>query len=82
MSKTAGRPDLVEARGSQFKTMFSYLVLVKVIHSLCDTITVIHPHYPGKPGDEAGITWRWVDGRVRASSTLIPGVSNAEPLYP
>lgn len=44
--------------------MFSYLVLVKLIHSLCDSITIIHPHHPGKPGDKASIAWRWVDVRV------------------
>lgn len=34
-----------------------YLVLVKLIHSLCDPITVIQPQHPGKLGDEASIPW-------------------------
>lgn len=32
-----------------------YLVLVELVHGLCDSIAVIHPHDPGKPGDEASI---------------------------
>lgn len=34
-----------------------YLALVKLVHSLCDPITVIQPHHAGKPGDEASIPW-------------------------
>lgn len=36
----------------------SYLVLVKFIHSLCDTLAVIDPHHPGKLRDEASIAYR------------------------
>lgn len=39
-----------------------YLALVKLVHSLCDPITVIQPHHAGKPGDEASIPW----GRKRS----------------
>lgn len=41
-----------------------YLVLVKLVHSLCDPIAVIHPQHPGKPGDKASIAW----GRKRSGS--------------
>lgn len=34
-----------------------YLVLIKLVHGPCDPVTVIHPHHPGKPRDEASIAW-------------------------
>lgn len=41
----------------------TYLALVKFIHGLREPIVVIHPHHPGKAGDEASIAW---EGRRRS----------------
>lgn len=54
----------------QARALFSYLVLVKLIHSLCDSISVIHPHHPGKPRDEASIAWGWASVRVPPQDPL------------
>lgn len=44
------------ALGNGLGVAASYLVLAELIHGLCDTVTVVHPHHPGKPGDKASIT--------------------------
>lgn len=55
--------------------MSSYLAFVKLIHSLCDPGAVIHPHHPGKPGDEASISW---GGRGQGAAT--PGPLHHPPV--
>lgn len=42
----------------------SYLALVELVHGLRDAVSVIHPHYPGEPGNEASIAWGWADVRA------------------
>lgn len=59
--------------------MLSYLVLVKLIHGLCDSITVIHSHHPGKPGDKASIPWRWVGVREEFFPGCLLGIMYTLP---
>lgn len=51
--------------GAGMGIVCTYLALVKFIHGLHEPIMVIHPHHPGKAGDEASIAW---EGRRRSES--------------